>query len=94
MKKMLALASVLIALVGCSAPERGTVYEKKYSAAWSYWDSQCMVYGKSGLCTMRMPVQHTIPESWQLCLRDRDEQGCRDVDQITWHQYEVGQEYP
>lgn len=94
MRRLLAGAVLLTLLGACSAPESGTVYQKKYSAAWSYWDSTCMSYDKNGLCTLKMPIEHRVPESWQLCLRLRDESGCRDVDQITYHKYEVGQEYP
>lgn len=91
-RKILLVAVLLLA--SCSAPESGMIYDKKYSPSYQYTDYQCMQYGKDGICKLRMPFIHTVPEYWQLCLRNGDESGCRYVDQITWHKYERGQEYP
>ena len=88
------LLSLALVLAGCSAPESGTVYDKQYYPAHQWVDSQCIQYNKSGICINRMPIIHNDPEQWLLCLRNGDESGCRYVDQITWHKYERGQEYP
>lgn len=91
---ILLIVAALVVLSSCSAPEHGLVIDKKYSAEWSYWDSQCMSYDKQGLCSLKMPILHTVPEAWYLCLRDGQDEGCRQVDQIDWHKYERGQQYP
>lgn len=93
-RHLLAAVAVLAVLGACSAPESGVVYKKDYSAPWSYWDSTCMRYDKQGLCALKMPIEHHIPPAWYLCLRNGEETGCRSVDPVTFHKYEVGQEYP
>jgi len=83
-----------VTLVACSAPQRGTVYDKRYSPPYSYTSYDCASYGRNGGCTLRLPSQHYWPASWQLCLREGDKTGCRDVDERSWHDYQIGQRYP
>ena len=90
--RAIVLAAALV-VAGC-APDSGTVYDKQYYPSYSYLDYQCVTYGKNGLCTLRMPYTHYVPEYWALCIRNADQSGCKYVDQITWHQYERGQQYP
>jgi hypothetical protein len=85
---------LIVVLVGCSAPEHGTVYDKQYFPAWSYTSYDCVSYNKNGTCSLRIPSQHYFPASWQLCLREGDKAGCRDVDERSWHDYQIGQRYP
>jgi hypothetical protein len=96
LKKATLLVASLLTLIlwGCSAPESGTVVNKKYHEPYEWVGSQCYVYNKNGVCTLTMPVVHHISESWELCLRNGEDEGCRNVDQITWHEYKIGDEYP
>ncbi len=94
MKRLGLVAVGLLLAAGCSAPESGTVIGKNYSPASTWIDYQCMTYNTNGMCTLRMPVTHTNPESWCLVLRHGEDEGCRAVDQITYHNYRIGQEYP
>lgn len=93
MRRILAMA-LLVLLAACSAPDHGTIYEKRYEAPYSWIDYQCVSYNKQGICTLRMPFTHYVPEYWYLCLRLGEDGGCRSVDQVTFHEYEVGEEYP
>jgi len=91
------LAAVLVAaalLVGCSAPERGTVVAKRYEPEYTTTTWTCYGYDKNGFCTLQLPTSNRWPEQWQLRLRDGDDEGWRAVDQADYHEYEVGEEYP
>ena len=87
------LVMVLALTAACTAPEKGVVYQKKYHAAYTYTTWHCYSYNKQGICTLNMPQSNYVPESWELCLRDGEEEGCRSVDQTTYHKYRVGSYY-
>lgn len=89
----IALLVVVLALVACTAPKQGVVYDKKYHAAYTYTTWNCYSYNKQGVCTLNMPSSNYVPESWELCLRDGDEEGCRHVDQTTYHKFRIGSYY-
>lgn len=96
MRRLKALASVVLvlALAAC-APESGTVTGKKYYPPYDWTDSVCMANDpKTGFCTLRVPTVHHNPARWLLCLDNGEDQGCRDVDQRSWHEYENGEQYP
>lgn len=94
MKKIITVIT-LLALTACGAPDHGVIYKKNYSAPWSYTTTECVLYdGKTGQCKVKMPVYHSVPASWELCIELGDDRGCREVDQVDYHRYEVGQEYP
>lgn len=94
MKRILPLAAGLLLLAGCSAPESGLVYDKHYEPAYIYTDTICSSYNKQGICVLRLPMVHEVPERWRLCLRNGDDEGCRYVDQLTYHHYKIGSQYP
>lgn len=92
-----ALITLVLAVAACGAPESGTVIGKHYTASWTTFNRQCVSFDKNGLCNNWILVPVTYPESWCLELRDdhaRDKTGCREVDETTYHDYEVGEHYP
>lgn len=96
-RRALALVAAGLVLAACSAPpSSGIVTERKYHPAYYYWTSQCVSYdAKTGACTTSIPIQHYMPESFELCLRaDDGKTGCRDVDHDEYERYEVGGHYP
>lgn len=94
MRRAVALFLALV-LMGCdTAPEVGTVYSKRYEPAYTWIDYQCMTYDKYGVCKLRLPIVHEEPEHWFLCLRSGEVSGYRYVDQITYHRYRIGEQYP
>lgn len=92
MRRWLALLVLVAGLVGC-APETGNVYGKHYHPSYVYATNTCLVYGKGGICTAWSTLFHTMPESFELCLDDGQDRGCRQVDSTTWHEFEVGDWY-
>ena len=83
---------VLIALISC-APETGNVYGKRYHPSYVYATNQCLSYSKSGVCLVNLPTFHTMPESFDLCLDDGKDRGCRTVPKSTYDEYEIGDWY-
>jgi hypothetical protein len=107
MKRVLALLVSLVAilaLAGCdSPPAAGTVYNKQYSASYTwiqYVNGGCNVWTKSGntqICVsyQQIPIVQTEPDHWRLCLKAADgKKGCREVDELEYSQYNVGDQYP
>jgi hypothetical protein len=87
------VASAGIILAGC-APQTGDVYERKYYPPHTWTDSVCAGYdGKTGMCTVRIPVVHNNPAQWLLCLDNGEDRGCRYVDETTYHQYPPGSHF-
>ena len=94
MKRLLAILSLALLLVsGCSPPDHGTVVEKRHHDAYTWVQLVCAAYGKGGVCSVYVPITHYVPESWELCLRDGDDTGCRNVDHDTYDHYRVGDFY-
>jgi hypothetical protein len=93
MKRLILVAALLLA--GCSdPPESGVVIRKEHHAAYSWVQMVCYAYDpKTSVCTLWMPHTHHVPERWSLCLRAGDEEGCRDVDQRTYDEFQVGEYY-
>lgn len=92
--KML-LVTLLLLLTGCEdPPETGIITEKTHRGAYTSVQQVCAAYGNNGICTVYVPVIHHVPESWGLCLRNRDKVGCREVPRETWDRYQVGGTYP
>ncbi|HEY6074340.1 MAG TPA: hypothetical protein VIV15_13365, partial [Anaerolineales bacterium] len=92
-RTLIAGTALALTLVACSAPDHGTVVEKKYHESYNWMQMVCAAYGQNGICTVYVPVEHHVPERWELCLRDGDDEGCREVDQVTYHKYNVGDYY-
>lgn len=86
---------IIFAVVACiNTPNTGTVYDKKYSPAYTTISYDCASYTKSGACNLRLPHTNYYAEQWYLCLRNGDKSGCKPVDQVDYHKYEIGQTYP
>lgn len=99
MRRSLLAGALMLALAGCSEPpESGYVEHKQHAVAYSYVTTYCGAYdAKTGACTVYIPVVNNMPATWELCLRDdKDPQktGCREVGEIAWNKYQVGDHYP
>lgn len=93
MRRLAVLVAALL-LVGCSAPDHGVVVDKKYHPPYEWVQSVCMAHSaKYGYCTMTVPIIQHEPARWELCLVDGDEEGCRNVDETTYHRYAIGSTY-
>lgn len=93
MRTRIAAAVALFAagalLTGCAARlGAGTVIEKKYTAAW------CTTYFAFYDGKTPTPVLQCYPDSWELQLRDGDEEGVRAVTAAEFGSYEIGDDYP
>ena len=92
-RALLALAVVALAATGCSSPpSKGVVYDKNRFPPYEDILMICVAYGRYG-CTFwtTEPIWH--PAEWQLCLRDKDKTGCRDVDEATYWRFGIGDYY-
>lgn len=87
------MAAALL-LAACSAPEKGIVTKKEYHDPYSWIQMVCGGYDSKGNCTVQTPVVHNEPARWEMCLKDGKDEGCRYVDETTFHQYKVGEYYP
>jgi hypothetical protein len=88
---------VIFMVVSCiNTPTQGTVIGKKYYPSYTTTSWNCMSYDSKGGCSLRLPHSDFHAETWQLCLRnvEEDKEGCRAVDQVDYHKYEIGQWYP
>lgn len=89
------IIAAALALTACSSPPAsGTVTQLKYSPATTIMLTTCHQAGKTTIC---LPQPMYIAESWRICLRSDDDPpktGCFSVDQITYHEYQVGDHYP
>lgn len=88
---------VAVLVVSCiDTPSEGTVIGKRYHPAYTTTTWNYMSRDSKGNCSLNMPQPQYHPESWELCLRNvkEDKEGCRSVDQIDYHKYEIGQWYP
>lgn len=96
MKRLLAalLISATLALAGCNHdPGTGTIERKAYSAGYTWYSSQCVVYGKYG-CVSSILVPYYVPPEWQFYLRKDDKHsGWHDVNQTEYSRYQIGQLY-
>lgn len=90
---VLCVVAFVLALVGCGGPASGTVYDKKYSAPYTYATNNCISYSKAGICLVSIPTFHQEPEHFYICLDDGEEHGCNETDSSTWHKVEIGDWY-
>lgn len=96
--RRLALVALLV-LAGCSdPPESGYVEHKQHGDAYTYITMQCAAYDpKTFVCTVYVPIVNNMPATWELCLRDDKDPkktGCREVGEVAWNKYQVGDHYP
>lgn len=88
---------VIFMVVSCiNTPTEGTVIGKKYYPAYTSTSWHCMSRDSKGNCSLDLPRSDYHPETFSLCLRNvkEDKEGCRSVDQVDYHKYEIGQWYP
>lgn len=84
-----------------NVPSSGWVISKKYHPGYTYTTTQCTGYSRSGMCTTWIMVPAYMPPDWVICLRGdpqgesgKVKTGCRDVDQLEYNSYLVGDHYP
>lgn len=104
MKRMLVALVAVVVLTGCSSPPAsGTVYNKQYDASYTwtmYTNGACISWVGSGntqTCAayQQIPIPMTEPQHWRLCLKaDDGKKGCRDVGELEYSQYAIGDHYP
>lgn len=82
----------LAALFAC-APETGNIYGKHYHPSYVYATNHCVSYSKNGICRVNIPTFHTHPESFELCLDDGKEKGCREVTKSEYESHKIGDWY-
>lgn len=90
-------AMAVAALAGCSEPpKQGVVYDTEHTAAYSWWNTSCSAYWSNGTCMVYSGYWVNEPAHWRLCLMDKknDLKGCREVDQVTFREYRIGDYYP
>lgn len=84
-------AGLLALLAGCGASlTSGYVVDKRYNEASQWLEMKCVAYDDTGQCKTRMPVWHDVPESWEICVEQNNEQDWWDVDQATFNQTNIG----
>lgn len=111
MRKVLA-AAVAVALLaaGCSKPPvEGIVEHKQHSARVVYYTHPCIVWTQvpyrsgnttyyTSTCVAWGTRENVIPESWQLCVKGKDEDGkdatgCVEVPASVFARYGEGDHY-
>lgn len=80
MKKIMACVGAIVAAVfilsGCSASiSEGTVVNKTHEDGYYYTTMMCSVYDKNGFCTSYVPIQNYNPESWEITISGKDDEG-------------------
>lgn len=92
MKKLCAAtaAMVLMLLTACTSLTSGYVVDKQFTPAYDWMDLQCFSYDSKGMCTVRMPVQHHVPESWDLRIQNEDKYDWWSVDEATFNRTNIG----
>jgi hypothetical protein len=90
-----ALAAAVLA--GCSDPPKsGEVTAKSYEAAYDYYTSICVSYGKYG-CNVSMPLLNHEPEHWVFKVRDDadpEHVGKVEVNADIFNRYDIGSHWP
>lgn len=86
--------TLAILAVGCGAPSKGTVVDKRYEEPRTdtYWTDECIVYGSNGTCTYHQMVQHERydDEDWKLLLQDGNNKGWREVSHAEYLATKIG----
>ncbi len=95
----LAIGAVVVAVVLAvvlivhltDGPATGVVEAKRFTPAHTDWITQCQLVGKVTVCHPQ-PIYYA--DHWELRLKNRGDDGWRDVDQDTYDRWQVGQFYP
>jgi hypothetical protein len=97
------LALALLGLLACDPPvTSGVVESKEFHPGYTYIVMLCASYGSNGACTVYFPQVNTVPDEWDLCLRDdskdvptsKQPTGCVSVTASDFDRYHVGDHYP
>jgi hypothetical protein len=86
------LLLAVLCLTGCGWQGTGTVVEKTFSPAYDYITFQCMGFDGKGNCTLNMPINNHVSESYGYKVRDDADGKIHDVtvNQTYWNTYGVG----
>lgn len=88
-----AVAATLLSACGHHL-DRGIIIGKQYTAPYVYILMICASYDKYGICQVSIPDPISEPAEWALNLQDGNKAGSTDVDQVTYDQVKLGQQYP
>lgn len=92
--KLIALGALVLILTGCSSISSGYITAKKYTPDYYYTTMQCVSYSAKGFCTVQMPVQHYVSETFKFDLRnDNKDTGWVYVSEYEYNSYEIGDYY-
>lgn len=83
-------AIVLVLLTACTSLTSGHVVDKQFTPAYDWMDMQCFSYDSKGMCTMRMPVWHHVPDVWELRIEKDDKYDWWSVDEATFNRTNIG----
>lgn len=72
MRKLIVLLALLAVLVltGCGWKGTGVVDGKNHQPGYFQTSYQCMGFDKNGSCTLNMPIQTWISDSWYVSVKD------------------------
>lgn len=96
MKKRIAIIGAAVLLTGvllaaCSSgPSSGRIEAKQYAPGYTSTVYDCVYTGKT---CIEVPEQQYNPPEWQFLLKNGTQEGWVDVDETTYHQYQVGDFY-
>lgn len=93
MKKLLAVAALLLLGACSNPPHSGTVKEKKFYEAWDSIYYACYAYDSKSICTVRVP--QLVHHDAQFCFvfeGENDDELC--VPESVWLKYAAGQYFP
>lgn len=90
----LAVATLVLALSACAAPEEGEVYARYFYPAYDWVQMVCAAYSQNGSCSINIPTIRHEPDRWQLGLRNGEDEGRRDVTQYEYEFCRNGERYP
>lgn len=87
------ISLVIVGLTAC-APSKGTVTEKDYDSAYSYWQAgSTTCSGTPTRCTTTPGYVVYVPESYDLLIVNGDDKGWVGVSQRTYDSTNVGDYY-
>lgn len=94
-KTTLAILTSCMLMAGCSQIKYGTVTDKSYHPAWTQYTTtqQCSGTPPNRIC---VPIVTPTfwPESYQLRLKNNQDEGWRSVTREEYDRYKVGAKYP
>jgi uncharacterized protein YceK len=89
-RKITLLLFCILALVGCSSIDSGTITKKIYSAPYESTSYQCMTRNKDGICAVNMPVKQYHSASYRFDIKNGDKTGWVYVNEHDYNSRNVG----